>query len=106
MDMDTALRAIAIRCPSIAAEAVKTLRATGRVKPQRLAWLVEQALMDPLANWTPEERAQLVDLVTPEPTRTTATPSVRVTPEERAAIEAAAQDAGLTLSDYIRSRLL
>jgi hypothetical protein len=106
MTIDTALRAIAIRCPSISGEAVRTLRATGRVKPQRVAWLVEQALMDPLADWTPEERAQLIDLVTPEPTRTTAIPPVRVTPDERAAIEAAAQDAGLTLSDYIRSRLL
>lgn len=106
LTLEDALRLIAARCPSIASEAIKSIRATGRTRQMRYDWLVEQALRDPEAAWTAEERGALVALVSdgyePPLARTVA---ARVTTEEHERITQEAEAAGQTVSEYVRMRL-
>ena len=107
MDITTAIRLLAGRAPSVAHEALKTLRAPERTRQARYNWLVQQALRDSEADWSPQERADLVALV--EPTGSPERPSVlsvRLTADERADLEAAAEAAGVSVSEYVRRRAL
>jgi len=105
--MRDALVEIAARAPSVAHEALKTLGASGRTVGMRYQWLLTQALRDPEAQWTTEERRALVALLEPPGERgRTDMISLRLTEAERAAIEAQAEDAGMTVSEYVRRKAL
>ena len=106
MDMTDALRLITTRAPSVAAEAMKTLRVAGASRQARYNWVVEQALRDPEANWTLEERAALVALVTSDDDTRTRMFPMRFTESEYAlARERAERETGGNLAELIR-RLL
>ena len=108
MDMNDALRLIAVRTPSVASEALKTLRVTGLSRQMRYNWLIEQAFRDPEANWSAEERAAIIALVEPldDDTRGAVIPPIRVTESERARAQARAdEETDGNLSELIR-RLL
>lgn len=104
--MKEALTEIVVRCESIAHEAMKTLRFTGRTTQMRYQWLLEQALRDPAADWTPEERRMLMDLVEPldeEPRARRL--EIRLTEAERASLDNLASEAGVSVSEYVRRQL-
>jgi hypothetical protein len=85
------LRAIAVRSPAVQARYDNTVRV---------------AMGDPAAQFTAEQRALLAEFVGSDgpDTRSIVQP-VRLSPAERHELEDAAQAAGMSLSEYIRSRL-
>jgi hypothetical protein len=102
-----ALVEIATRAPSISGEAYKTLRAPEERVAPRFQRIVGHALSDPQAEWTAEERRALLALVEPlESENRTERAHVRLTEAERAEVEARADGEGVTISEYIRRRIV
>lgn len=107
MDMTTALRMMAGRAPSVMHEALKALHAPEGTRQMRYNRVAQSALRDPEADWTPEERTALVNLIEPmEGDNRDTLLSVRLSSDERAMLEDAATLADLSLSEYARRRLL
>lgn len=108
MNLTDALKTIAVNCPSIQHEAIKTLHAGPGSRQMRYNWLVEQALRDPQARFTEEERSAIIELVEPLDGDTQSEMiRVRVTPAEKARAQARAdEEAGGNLSDLVRRLLL
>jgi hypothetical protein len=107
MELTDAIKLIAVNCPSIQREAIKTLRAGAGTLQMRYNWLVEQALDDPEARFTPAERAALIELVEPLDADTQSEViRCRVTPAEKARAQARADaESGGNLSDLVRHLL-
>ena len=106
-NMRQALIEIATRAPSISGEAYKTLRAPAERVATRFQRVVGHALRDPQAEWTPEERRALLALIEPlESENRTERVYVRLTEEERSELEARADEEGVTMSEYIRRRIM
>jgi hypothetical protein len=109
MNTSDAFKLIATRVndPHLQREALKSLRATGRNVQMRLQWLLPDALAS--GDFTDLERADMIALLEPdegqETERRDAQIVVRVTPSRRDELEQRAGAAGMSLSDYIRSRL-
>lgn len=103
MNATEALRLIVARAPSISHEAAKALHAKS-VSQQRLSLVVMNALRDPEASWTLEERAGLVEHINPEPDETySVTFLVRLTPAQHAEAQARADaEAGGNMSEWMR----
>jgi hypothetical protein len=110
---EAALRLIIGRCPRLASQAAYAMRVTGDAARQaRLDRLIPQALADAAA-WTAEERQQLAEAMwaardgsAEAPARRTETMRFRVTPDEKAQIEANAAQHGQDPSEFMRSRAL
>jgi hypothetical protein len=105
--MENAIRLIIVKSPAAAGAAMKTLQAIRAKSPAvstRYAQTVESALSDPQANFTPEERETLLENISSVDTRDFML-RVRLTEEERQAIQMAADAARQTISDYVRSKL-
>lgn len=90
-------------------EAIKCLQAirvNSPVTQIRYNHVVELALNDPQANFTPEDRALLAGYLTvsSESTRDY-TLRVRLTDVERAQLQEAADQAGQDMSEYVRRKL-
>jgi hypothetical protein len=110
---EAALRLIMARCPRLASPAAYALRAAGAAARQaRLDRLIPQALAD-ADIWTAGERQQLTDAMwaardgaAEPPARRTDTMRFRVTPDEKARIEANAAQHGQDVSEFLRSRAL
>jgi proline racemase len=107
MNQNDALRLIAARAPSISGEAAKALLTTS-IPQRRLSRVVLNALRDPEANWTLEERAGLVEFITPEPDETRGERVyLRLTPAEKAQLQADADaETDGNLSELARRRAL
>lgn len=108
MTFDEAVREIIIRAPSISHEAMKLLHlnADNPARQIRYNHVALNALRDPEAKLTDEERDQILALCVPtEETRTETLPPVRLTPSERVKLEIQARQAGMSLSEYIRRNL-
>lgn len=108
MSMSDALRTIIAASPNAASEAIACLRAIAVHSPvvqQRYNRCAEIALADPQGQVTAEQRAQIAEHVAIEEEETRTVISLRLTPSERAEIASAADAAGQTVSEYIRSRL-
>jgi len=107
--MSDALRTIIACSPNAAGSAMDCLRAIAVKSPavqSRYDNSVHLALHDPAAVFTPEQRALLAEFAGGgEPETRTVMQPVRLSPAERQELEDAAQAAGQSLSDYIRSRL-
>lgn len=105
------LRLIAARCPDLAARAVAALGVSGVSRQMRYDQIVARALAATDA-WSGDEREKLGALawqgVMPEggTPRRVVPIQIKVTQEERERIGAAAEAAGLTLSEWVRRRLL
>lgn len=108
MDIYDALRLIAARSEIARHEAVKSLRAPKATLQMRYNLVAEAALNDASADWTPNELDALLGLVIwpDDETRSEVLSPIRVTPREKSAIEAAAAEAGQTVSEFIRRRTL
>jgi len=106
--MSDALRTIIAASPDAASDAMDCLRAIAVHSPvvqQRYNRCAEIALADPQGHITAEQRAQIAEHVAIEEKETRAVISLRLTPSERAEIARAADAAGQSVSEYIRSRL-
>ncbi len=106
-----ALRLIAGRAPSVSYEATRALLSTSDVvQHMRYNAIAQAALGDPNAEWSKEEREAIVALITVRAVRSVnardAVIRVRVTAAEKRLIETQAMKAGLTVSAFIRQRLL
>jgi hypothetical protein len=105
MNMREAIIEILTRAPSVAHEAARTLQAPEATRQMRYNALVISALRDPEAHWTPEEQeALLAHYEEMDETRTAHIGPFRVSPSERIQIEANAQRAGVSVSEWIRRR--
>jgi len=110
--LEAALRIIVRGSASAAADAATALRVSGASRQMRYDMLVPKALKD--GEFSPEEREQIIaemgrgrlDVPQAEPSARTSVIHVRVTPEEREEIEAAAMAAGKSTSELVRERLL
>jgi len=106
--MEDALKLIISKSPAAMGEAIRVLRAIGAGSPvvqERYNHVVEMALNDPEAEFTADERAAIAGplMVTGGPR--TRDVRVRVTLAEKARITEASEEAGQTVSDYIRQRI-
>jgi hypothetical protein len=106
-----ALRLIVARSPMAGHDAVQTLRAYHARSPilgTRYALVLEQALADPDAQFTPEERQLLADAIVTGPIEggddgaRDQTVRFRATAAEVEALRQAAGPAGQTISEYVR----
>lgn len=105
MDTTEALRLIVVRAPSISHEAAKTLHAKSS-SPQRLSLIVMNALRDPEAAWTSEERAGLVALMAPLGDAHVRMFTVRLTEDEyQTASERANDETGGNMAELFRRSL-
>ena len=109
MSMSDALRTIIAASPAAAGDAMDCLRAIAVKSPAvqaRYDNTVRVALGDPAAQFTAEQRALLAQFAGGgEPETRSIMHAVRLSPDERQRLEDAANAAGQTLSEYIRSRL-
>lgn len=106
--LDT-LRLIVSRSPDAMHEALGAIRAQQVNSPmaaRRAERTAAIALKDQDAAWTPSERAELAALLgeIADETRTQEL-RLRVTADEKAEVQAAASEVGLTVSDYIRQKI-
>lgn len=109
MDMENTLRVIIAASPAAAGEAmacIRAIRANSPVVGIRFARVVETALTDPEARFTPEQRAEIAELLDiPAIENRDVTFRIRLTVAERDAIQAAADNEGLSMSEWARRRL-
>lgn len=109
MDIAQALELIAERSPFLSGQALRASHSDDETRQRLYNRLVAHALIYPRTDWTLEERAALLALVT-KPSRDTAPRDtwiqVRVSPAEKATLCALANAAGMTLSAFIRNRAL
>jgi len=105
-----AIRIIVAKCSQhVAQEAIFTKRAyelNSPVANTRYDHLVQMALADQQAGFTPEERQILADALSLEGTNRSVILSVRLSATEKATLAAEAELATMTLSEYARRKLL
>lgn len=106
MNLFDALRLIAAKSPNNVQNAIRALRtAQHRPNARPVQYVLEQALVDPLADFTKEERAGIVALISGEDETRSLDLRVRVNAAEKEQVQRAADEAGLTVSDFIRERI-
>lgn len=108
MNITDALKLIITRSPNASANAMTALRAAQNNSPvinKRYAICLELALNDPQAEFTPQERADLVSLLDGAGTSSrTVMIAVRLTQAE---YETVREQAGeQSIADYVRDRIL
>lgn len=107
MNTADALRLIAAKSPDQMRNAIRTLQSVMNETPvaqQRAQKVIGWALQDPQAEFTAEERQDLAMLLGGSDNRTVDI-RLRVTPAEKADVQRMADNAGLTVSDFIRHRI-
>lgn len=107
MNVVDALRLIAAKSPDQMRNAVRTLRSVQNDTPvaqQRAERVISWALQDPQAEFTTEDRTALAALLGGSDARTLDV-RMRVSPAEKAEIQAMADAEGMTVSDFIRRRI-
>ena len=109
MNLENALRVIIAASPAAAGEAlacIRAIRANSPVVGVRFNRVVESALTDPEASFTPEQRAEIAELLDiPAIENRDVTFRIRLTVAERDVIQAAADNEGLTASEWARRKL-
>lgn len=104
--MSNPLAIIAGGSPAAARMATDALRAEQNGSPMaaaRAARAARTALDDPHATFSADERRQIAELL--ENDRDAAPVRFRVTADERARLEQMAEDAELSISDFIRQKI-
>lgn len=107
MNTADALRLIAAKSPDQMRNAIRTLQSVQNNTPvaaQRAQKVIGWALQDPQADFTVGERGALAALLGGSDNRTLDI-RLRVTPSEKAEIQRMADDAGMTVSELIRSKI-
>lgn len=110
-DATQALASIIARCPDLAHQATAALLAYQRNSPiarQRVLAVIGDALRQYADDFSDDERAELDSLARVAAggtARRELNLIVRTTPDEKAQIQAAADAAGVSMSDYIRQRI-
>lgn len=107
MDIYDGFKLIAGRSPMAMREAIKSLRVPNTpMLMQRYLWVLFIALGDPGAEFTESERRALAEIAEPPESQTRDyTLRVRLTESEQATLQQMADDSGISLSEYVRSRL-
>lgn len=109
MDIIETLKIIIARSPRAAETAVRTILAARNNSPvlqTRYANVLIMAMADPEATFTPEERALLAEgFEAPESTSRDFMLRVRLTDQERAALQQLADRDGIGMSEYVRRKL-
>lgn len=109
-DYEAILQLLIGTMPGLATEAFECLRALGRDSASALSRfnrLAEKALADPESLLTPDQRAQIASLlIAPESGYRSEWLRVRITPAEAAELREEAEAADLSLSEWVRRRLL
>jgi 16S rRNA U516 pseudouridylate synthase RsuA-like enzyme len=85
-----------------AADAIRAREVGSPMAGARAARAARIALDDPQATFTEQERRVIVELLETERSDVL---RLRVTPAEKAEVQRMAEDAGLTVSDFIRRRI-
>ena len=109
MSIIEALKLIATQSAFVQHEAIKALRSRGQPQQIRYNIVAEQALADPQAEFTDEERVALLDLIVwPDGNaRITVLAPIRVSESERAIVQARADaETGGNVSELVRRLLL
>lgn len=102
-----ALIEIVTRAPSISREAIKTLSVPEERVPRRFSLVAEHALRDPEADWTQDERRAIIALIEDSGDEGRSERIyVRLTPREKADVEMHADSEGVSLSEFIRRRIV
>lgn len=109
MELINALRLIAGKSPAALHEALGALRAQQTQSPlalRRADRAIELALQDPQAGFTADERQALAALLsgTPDGARTLDV-RIRVNADEKQRVQEMAEEAGMTVSDFIRGKI-
>lgn len=105
-----ALTTIIVRCPDLLRQATHALRAwrgTSPIREQTFARVILDALRQYGEEFSPEERAAMLALLpaTEENEARTLNIIIRATATEKSRVQARADEAGQTMSDYIRTRI-
>lgn len=107
--MESALRIIIARSPNATSEALATIaaiRAKSPVLQLRYNHAAELAFNDPGATFTAEERAEIAEHLGSGTEETRGyTIRVRLTDAERADLTRMAEAAGVSMSEYVRTRV-
>lgn len=107
--MEEALRIIVAKSPLAASQAMQTLQALRVKSPvlqDRYNRTVQSAMSDPGANFTVDERALIAEYIGGEPSTVRLYDvRIRVTADEKAAVQEMATSEGKTVSDLIRERI-
>lgn len=104
-----AMQLLAAKSPAVGSEAAKTIRRLANNTPNAQAMaerMIEYGLGDSQATLTADERVSLAALLSGEagPTRNLDI-RLRVTADEKQRVQDMADDAGMTMSDFIRKRI-
>lgn len=109
MSIENALKIIVSKSPKAARDAMQCLQAIRVKSPMaqvRYNRTVEIAMSDHDANFTTEERAIIAEAVElPEGEARGFTLRVRLTSSEQAELQTAADEAGLSMSEYARQKI-
>lgn len=106
MDMDEALRLIIAKSPNNFQGAIRALRTAQRRPTARpVQYVLEQALIDPLADFTPAERSGIAALLDGDNESRALDIRLRVSADEKDRVQAMADVAGLNVSDFIRLKI-
>ncbi len=105
--MIDALRIIAAKSPYAGGQALQCIRAIQAKSPiiqQRYNRVVELAFGDNMADFTPEERQLIADYVEADDVESKSEViRFRCTPTEKEQIKTMADEAGMDISEYLRS---
>ncbi len=108
-DIVQALQIIIARSPNASEEALRTISAVQNNSPvaqNRYLFVLQRALADQDANFTPEERQMLAEAIDPGAIEgRDYTLHIRITASERAELERAAERTGMSMSEFARSRI-
>lgn len=106
MDMDEALRLIAAKSPNNVQNAIRALRtAQRRPNARPVQYVLEQALVDPLAEFTNKEREGIAALLQGSDETRSSDIRLRVTAAEKDRVQQMADEADQTVSDFIREKI-
>lgn len=108
MNLDEALRLVIAKSPLTINEAPKALRALLNNTPTahtRAERVIEYALRDPQATFTTDERSLLAGMLTSVDQQRNLDIRVRVNADEKTEVQQMATEAGMTVSDFIRSKI-
>jgi hypothetical protein len=100
------LRLIAAKSPATSGQATRALRMVGQPESRPIQYAIELALDDPAASFTDAERMAITDHIVPALAGAqTLDIRLRVNPGDKQQIQAMADAAGMSVSDFIRQKL-
>ncbi len=111
MEIIDALKLVIARSPRAGEQALRAIAAARNGSPVlgiRYINVLIMALGDPDATFTPDERALIASAIeteTPEGESRGFTLRVRLTDAERASLQAAADESGMSMSEFVRRKI-